>query len=368
MSCSGEDCSNPAGTLKCPTCMKFGIDSSYCSQECFKRNWKIHKAVHPREDGKTYDPFPSLVYTGKLRACYPLSPRRPIKAGIVLPDYALNGDPVSERESNGDVEIMEGERLETMRNVCRLGREVLDIAGRAIRPGITTDEIDRMVHEACMERGAYPSPLNYFFYPKSVCLSVNEVICHGIPDQRPLEDGDIVNVDISLYKDGVHSDLNHTYYVGDKARADHDAVRLVEGARRSLDAAIAIVKPGTPIRSLGNEIERVAKEHNLSVVRSFTGHGVGSLFHCAPNVPHYANNKAIGVCKPGMVFTIEPMLCLGTYQDKQWPDSWTAVTRDGKWSAQFEHTLLVTEDGVEVLTKRNKRSPGGPIDIPKKKK
>lgn len=367
-SCSGQDCANPAGTLKCPTCLKHNIDSNYCSQECFKRNWKRHKAIHPAEDGKVYDPFPAVAYTGKLRAAYPLTPKRTVKAGIVLPDYAEHGQPISEMQERGvQVEINDEETIEKIRNVSRLAREVTDIAGRAVKPGVTTDEIDRIVHEACMERGAYPSPLNYFNFPKSVCTSVNEVICHGIPDQRPIEDGDIINIDVTLYKDGVHSDMNHTFYVGDKARMDHDTVRLVEGTRKSLDAAIDLVKPGTLIRSLGNEIEKVAKEHGLSVVRSYTGHGVGKLFHSAPNVPHYANNKAVGVCKPGMVFTIEPMLCLGGFQDKQWPDGWTAVTRDGKWSAQFEHTLLVTEDGCEVLTRRNKRSPGGPIKIPKKK-
>ncbi|GMM50234.1 methionine aminopeptidase [Starmerella bacillaris] len=366
MSCSGQDCANEAGTLKCPTCLKFGIDSVYCSQTCFKRNWSKHKSVHPQESGKVYDPFPALVYTGSVRAVYPLSPRRLVKAGIVCPDYAEDGEPTEEIEAKSGIEICDAETIEKIRNTSRLAREVIDIAGRAVKPGITTDEIDRIVHEACMERGAYPSPLNYYFFPKSVCTSVNEVICHGIPDQRPLEDGDIVNIDVTLYKDGVHSDMNHTYYVG-SASKNPDVVRLVEGTRRSLDAAIALVKPGCLIRSLGNEIERVAKEYNLSVVRSYTGHGVGKLFHSDPNVPHYANNKAVGVCQPGMVFTIEPMLCLGTYRDSRWPDNWTAVTKDGKYSAQFEHTLLVTETGVEVLTRRNKRSPGGPIDIPKKK-
>lgn len=366
--CSGVDCANPAGSLKCPTCLKHNVDSNYCSQECFKRNWKKHKAVHPAEDGKVYDPFPSVAYTGELRAAYPLSPKRSIKKGVVLPDYAEHGQPISEMdERGGQVEICDNETIDKIRHVSRLAREVTDIAGRAVKPGVTTDELDRIVHEACMERGAYPSPLNYFNFPKSVCTSINEVICHGIPDQRPLEDGDIVNIDVTLYKDGVHSDMNHTFYVGDKARLDPDTVRLVEGTRKALDAAIALVKPGALVRSFGNEIERVAKENQLSVVRTYTGHGVGRLFHSAPNVPHYANNKAIGICKPGMVFTIEPMLCLGGFHDKRWPDGWTAVTRDGKWSAQFEHTLLVTEDGCEVLTKRNKRSPGGPVSMPKKK-
>lgn len=367
MKCSGADCANEAGNLKCPVCLKNGVEASYCSQTCFKRNWPSHKLTHPTEDGKTYDPFPPQAYTGALRACYPLAPRREVKEGIVEPDYAKDGVPTSELKMNrSEIKILDEELIEKMRHTSRLAREVIDIAARAVKPGVTTEEIDKIVHQACMERGAYPSPLNYYNFPCSVCTSLNEVICHGIPDKRPLEDGDILNIDVTLYKDGVHSDMNHTYYVGDKARQNLDAVRLVEGTREALDAAIAMVKPGTLFRSFGDEIEKVAKKYGLSVVRAYTGHGVNELFHPPPTIPHYAHNKAAGICKPGMTFTIEPMLCLGTYRDKRWPDNWTAVTADGKWSAQFEHTLLVTEDGCEVLTKRNKRSPGGPIPIPKK--
>lgn len=364
--CAGQDCSNPAGSLKCPTCLKHNMETVFCSQTCFRRNWAAHKTIHPPETGDAYEPFPERVYTGSVHAVYPLTPRRPVKSSVVKPDYADDGEPrLEQRSRSSQIPICSPETIEKVRHVSRLAREVTDIAGRAIRPGITTDEIDAIVHNACMDRNAYPSPLNYYWFPKSVCTSVNEVICHGIPDKRKLEDGDIVNIDVTLYKDGVHSDMNHTYYVGDKARHDLDNVRLVEGTRKALDAAIALVKPGALVRNFGNEIERVAKEHGLSVVRTYTGHGVGELFHCAPNVPHYAHNKAPGICRPGMIFTIEPMLCLGSYRDKTWPDNWTAVTADGKRSAQFEHTLLVTDTGVEILTDRNKRSPGGPLPIPK---
>lgn len=364
MKCCGANCKNDASNLKCPVCLKNGIDSVFCSQTCFRRNWSQHKAIHPPESGTTYDPFPLKVYSGELRAVYPLSPMRPVRKGIVKPDYADDGVPVSEMAArSSDIKILDAETIKKMREVSRLAREVIDIAGNAVAPGITTDEIDAIVHEACMERGAYPSPLNYFNFPKSVCTSVNEVICHGIPDKRPLEDGDIVNIDVTLYKDGVHSDMNHTYYVGEKARANPDTRRLVEGTREALDAAISQVKPGALFRSFGRYIEEVAEKYNLSVVRSYTGHGVHELFHGPPNVPHYANNKAIGICKPGMTFTIEPMLCLGTYKDQTWPDKWTATTRDGKWSAQFEHTLLVTETGCEVLTAPLPDSPGKAIPI-----
>ena len=193
---------------------------------------------------------------------------------------------------------------------------------------------------------------------------MNEVICHGIPDQRILLDGDIINLDISVYHNGFHGDLNETYYVGAKASADLDSVRVVEAARQCLDNAIPLVKPGMPFREPGNIIEKHAKSKGCSTIRTYCGHGINQQFHCAPNVPHYAKNKAVGTAKPGMCFTIEPMIALGTYKDRTWPDDWTSVTQDGKRTAQFEHTLLVTEEGVEVLTARLPDSPGGPVAMP----
>jgi len=201
-------------------------------------------------------------------------------------------------------------------------------------------------------------------FPKSVCTSINETICHGIPDQRPLVDGDILNIDVTLYHEGFHGDINETYYVGDKARANPDAVRVVETARECLDNAISLVKPGMLFREPGSVIEKHAKSRNCSVVKSYCGHGINQLFHTLPNIPHYGRNKAVGTAKPGMCFTIEPMINLGTHRDVTWPDNWTSVTTDGSLSAQFEHTLLVTEDGVEVLTARLPDSPGGPVPVP----
>jgi methionyl aminopeptidase len=191
--------------------------------------------------------------------------------------------------------------------------------------------------------------LNYYLFPKSVCTSVNEIICHGIPDLRPLEDGDIVNLDISVYHNGYHGDLNETFLVGD---VSEESRRLVECAYATLSAAIDIAKPGTLYREFGTVISKVAKKYKCSVTKSYCGHGIGALFHTAPNVPHYANNKAKGELKPGHIFTIEPMINLGMYDDVLWPDGWTAATRDGKRSAQFEHTMLVTETGIELLTGR----------------
>ncbi|KAJ2782639.1 Methionine aminopeptidase 1 [Coemansia javaensis] len=361
--CTSEGCGKPA-SLQCPTCLKIGVEGSYfCSRECFRESWAAHKQAHSVSDPKgTYDPHPNYPYTGPLRPVYPLSPRRQVPAGIACPDYAGRADGVSKLEQtyrNAEIATLTGKDLETMRRVTVLGREVLDAAARAIRVGVTTDEIDRIVHEATIERGAYPSPLNYFNFPKSVCTSVNEVICHGIPDQRKLEDGDIVNIDISLYKDGFHTDMNKTYFVGN---VDPKYKKLVKTTRECLQKAIDLVKPGARYRDIGAAIEAHATKNGFSVVRTYCGHGVGAMFHSAPNVPHYAANKAIGVMKPGHVFTIEPMINEGGFQDRMWKDGWTAVTADGSRSAQFEHVILVTEDGHEVLSRRLPTSPASQLD------
>ncbi|KAL2038378.1 hypothetical protein N7G274_009029 [Stereocaulon virgatum] len=362
--CVGVDCLDEAGSLQCPTCLKIGKESSFCSQDCFKRSWPEHKAIHKSTSTALYNPFPTFPFTGPLRPIYPLSPRRPVPESIPHPNYAKDGDPKYRFIGRNTISILDKKQIEGMRKVCRLSREVLDIAAREVKPGVTTDHIDEVVHNACIERNAYPSPLNYSNFPKSVCTSINEVICHGIPDKRILLDGDIVNLDVSLFHEGFHGDLNETYYVGTKASADRDSVRVVETARECLNEAIKIVKPGMAFKDPGTVIEKHAKSRGCSVIKTYCGHGVNSLFHCAPNVPHYAKNKAIGIAKPGMTFTIEPMISLGTYKDKTWPDDWTSVTQDGTRTAQFEHTLLVTEDGVEVLTARTADSPGGPVEMP----
>lgn len=364
--CLGVDCENDASALQCPNCQKIGKESFFCSQDCFKRSWSEHKKAHKSQTTGHFNPFPTYPYTGSLRPVYPLSPRREVPASIKLPDYAKDGIPRSEQVfvNRNKIAVLDKEQQESMRKVCRLAREVLDIGARAAKPGVTTDYIDEVIHKACMERDSYPSPLNYCHFPKSVCTSPNEVICHGIPDQRPLKDGDILNIDVSLYHGGFHADLNETYYIGDKALANPEAVRVVETARECLDKAIEIVKPGMLFRDPGNVIEKHAKSKNCSVIKTYCGHGVNQLFHCAPNVPHYAKNKAVGTAKPGVCFTIEPMISLGTHKDKTWPDDWTSVTQDGTLTAQFEHTLLVTEDGVEILTARFPDSPGGPVSIP----
>ncbi|KAI9298019.1 methionine aminopeptidase [Neoconidiobolus thromboides FSU 785] len=346
--CIGLNCGKPA-KLSCPTCLKLKIEDSYfCSQECFKSNWKLHKARHTPSGSDIYDPFPLFPYTGKMRPHYPLSPKRQVLDSIKKPDYAEDGLPKSELKLRGStaIDVLNETEIEAMKVVNRLGREILDLAAAAIKVGVTTDEIDRVVHEACMERDCYPSPLNYHNFPKSCCTSVNEVICHGIPDKRPLQDGDILNIDVSAYHNGFHADLNETYLVGNVDQAGKD---LVQTTKDCLNLAIDMVKPGGLYRDLGAIIEKHAKSKGFSVVRTYCGHGINSKFHCSPNVPHYTKNKAVGVMKVGHTFTIEPMINEGVWQDEHWPDDWTAVTRDGKRSAQFEHTLLVTENGCEIL-------------------
>lgn len=282
---------------------------------------------------------------------------RTLPAPIVRPDYASHpeGHSLSEqRDQSQRPARLKGDDIIGLRKVCQLAREVLDIAAAAVKPGVTGDQIDKIVHDACIARESYPSPLNYYGFPKSVCTSVNEVICHGIPDSRPLEEGDIVNIDVTLYHGGFHGDLNETVFVG---RPDAEAQNLVLTAYECMWSGIASVKPGTFYRNVANGIEKRAKEGGCSVVRTYCGHGIHKLFHTSPTVPHYTKNKATGVMEPGHAFTIEPMINQGSYRDKTWPDNWTSVTEDGKRSAQFEETMLVTEDGVEILTMRPNPKP-----------
>jgi len=272
-----------------------------------------------------------------------VSAKRVVPAHIPRPDYAVTGKPGPVRP----VDLRDLERRERMRRACRSAAIVLHETSLAIRPGVTTDELDRIAHELCIKLGGYPSPLNYHGFPKSLCTSVNEVICHGIPDSRPLEEGDIVNLDVTIFLDGMHGDTNATFPVG---TVDEDSARVIDVARRCLERGIAVVKPGVAIREVGRAIEPYAKAHRCSVVRSYCGHGIGERFHTTLMVPHHDDPQATTVLEPGMTFTIEPMINLGTWRALVWKDGWTAVTADGSRSAQFEHTVLVTEDGVEILT------------------
>ena len=272
-----------------------------------------------------------------------VSPLRHVPSTIDRPEYVGQPAPLPYR---GPL-VRDADTIERMRVAGRIAAQALDAVEAAIAPGVTTDELDRVGHEFLLDHGAYPSTLGYRGYPKSLCSSVNEVICHGIPDDRPLEDGDIVNIDITAYVDGVHGDTNKTYLVGD---VDEESRLLVERTREATHRAIRAVKPGRRINVIGAVIEAYAKRFGYGVVRDFTGHGVGPAFHDGLIVPHYDDPAADTVIEVGMTFTIEPMLTLGTIEWNQWDDGWTAVTRDGSRTAQFEHTLLVTPDGAEILT------------------
>jgi len=272
-----------------------------------------------------------------------LSPTRPVPAGIARPDYAESGEPGSWTEPL----VRPPDVIEGMRGACRAAAEVLAVVGAAVAPGVTTDELDALAHEECIARGGYPSPLNYHGFPKSLCTSVNEVICHGIPDDRALVDGDIVNLDVTIYLDGVHGDTNATFLVGD---VDAESRRLVIVTRECLTEGIAAVRPGRPVSDIGAAIEAHAHAGGYGVVRAFVGHGVGRQFHGLPHVPHHYDAAATTVMQPGMTFTIEPMITIGARRHVMWDDGWTAVTADKRRTAQFEHTLLVNDAGAEILT------------------
>jgi methionyl aminopeptidase len=272
-----------------------------------------------------------------------ISPMRSVPPEIPRPDYAETGDPVRRPEAR----VKTPDIIERMRVAGRAAAEVLELGAAAVAPGVTTDQIDTVVHQAYIDRGGYPSTLNYRGYPKSLCTSVNEVICHGIPDDRPLRDGDIVNLDVTIYLDGVHGDTNATYLVG---QSDEASRRLVDVTRECLDRGIAAVVPGRPFSDIGRAIEEHATANRYQVVRAFVGHGIGEQFHTDLQIPHYYEPRLTTVMEPGMVFTIEPMISMGTGLHRIWDDDWTAVTADGSRTAQFEHTVLVTDDGVEILT------------------
>lgn len=239
------------------------------------------------------------------------------------------------------------EAIANMRRCGALVSRTLDLVEKEIRPGLQTMKIDRMIHKFTLEHGGIPAPLGYRNYPKSCCTSINEVICHGIPGEYALAEGDIVNIDVTTILDGFHADASRTFYVGE---VSDDARRVTECSRDCLAAGISTIRPGVPMEKIGNAIETLASTRNCSVVRDFVGHGIGTKFHEEPQILHYASRPRGLVMTPGMVFTIEPMINIGGWQMKVLKDGWTAITRDGSLSAQFEHTIAVTGDGYEILT------------------
>ena len=280
---------------------------------------------------------------GALRAGV-LSPTLPVPNSIERPEY-VGREGAAE---GSEPWVQTPEVIEKMRIAGRIAAGALVAAGEAVAPGVTTDELDRIAHDYMVDHGAYPSTLGYKGYPKSCCTSLNEIICHGIPDSRVLQDGDIINLDVTVFIGGVHGDTDATYLVGE---VDEESRLLVERTHEAMMRAITAARPGRQLNVIGRVIESYAARFGYGVVRDFTGHGIGTEFHSGLIVPHYDAAPAYDtVIEAGMTFTIEPMLNLGTPDWQMWDDGWTVVTKDGSRSAQFEHTILVTEDGNEILT------------------
>lgn len=272
-----------------------------------------------------------------------ISPRRPVPPGIDRPEYVGQAAPLP----YGGPHVQPAEVIERMRVAGRIAAQALAATAAAIAPGVTTDELDQVAHRFLIENGAYPSTLGYRGFPKSCCTSVNEVICHGIPDARPLQDGDLVKIDITAYVDGVHGDNCGTYFCGE---VDEESRRLTERTREALRRAVAAVRPGRQVNVIGRVIESYARRFGYGVVRDYTGHGVHTSFHSGLVIPHYDEPRYDTVIEPGMTFTIEPMITLGSGDSYLWDDGWTVLTADGSRCAQFEHTLVATGSGAEILT------------------
>ena len=272
-----------------------------------------------------------------------VSPLRSVPAAIERPEYVGRPQPTP----YDGPEIKDAETIAAMRIAGRLAADALVEVGKAITPGVTTDALDRVGHEYLCDHGAYPSTLGYKGFPKSLCTSLNEVICHGIPDTTVLMDGDICNIDITAFIGGVHGDTNATFLVGE---VDEEVRLLVDRTKEATRRAIKAVAPGRPISVIGRVIESYARRFDYGVIRDFTGHGIGTSFHSGLVIPHYDDPRQSMPMSAGMTFTIEPMIAFGTYDYDIWDDTWTVVTKDRRWSAQFEHTLVVTDSGCDILT------------------
>lgn len=272
-----------------------------------------------------------------------VGPKRDVPSHIVRPPYVGKRSPDRFRGS----EIQTAETIAAMRIAGQLAADAVQLAGKTAAPGVTTDQIDEAVHEFLCDNGAYPSTLGYRGYPKSCCTSLNEVICHGIPDSTVINDGDILNVDVTAYIHGVHGDTNATFLIGE---VDEESKLLVERTEEMLNRAINVVAPGRQINVIGRVIEAYAKRFGYGVVEDFTGHGVHTVFHSGLIIPHYDDPSATTIMEAGMTFTIEPMITLGSIDYDVWHDGWTITTKDKLRTAQFEHTLAVTQSGAEILT------------------
>jgi methionyl aminopeptidase len=272
------------------------------------------------------------------------TPRRSVPITIARPEYVDKPSPARNTEPTY---VQTPEVIEAMRVASRIAAQAMEEGGKAVKPGATTDDVDAVVHEFLLDHGAYPSTLGYRGFPKSCCTSLNEVICHGIPDTTVIEDGDIVNIDVTAFIGGVHGDTNATYLAGE---VSEEARLLVERTHEATMRAIKAVRPGRALNVIGRVIEAYATRFGYGVVRDFTGHGIGRSFHSGLVILHYDQPSVTTEIEPGMTFTIEPMITLGTIDYDMWSDGWTVTTKDKKWTAQFEHTIVVTDTGAEILT------------------
>ncbi|MDQ1749610.1 MAG: methionyl aminopeptidase [Pseudonocardiales bacterium] len=278
-----------------------------------------------------------------------ITPMRPVPTAIARPHYApLSGTKAKDQPWDfDDSPVKTAEIIEKMRHAGRIAAMACDEVGKHVVPGVTTEELDRVGHEFLIDHGAYPSTLGYKGFPKSLCSSVNEIVCHGIPDDLPLEMGDVVKIDVTAFVDGVHGDTCATFFAGEPS----EQVRLLsERTHEAMMRGIKAARPGRPISVIGRVIESYARRFDYGVIRDFTGHGVGPSFHTKPTIWPYDEPRATTLIESGMTFTIEPMLTLGGYAWEMWPDGWTIVTKDKSWVAQWEHTLHITDDGAEILT------------------
>ena len=326
-----------AATLRPPNKLPRPNDACWCG------SGKKYKKCHQEADAEFLKDERKRLEANRVRPCR-VSPMRAVPDSIPRPDYWQTGQP-----SRGTGRLVRTEdEIVRMRKAGLAAARILRLAGAFVKPGLSTDDIDAYVHELTIKEGGYPSPLNYRGFPKSVCTSVNEVICHGIPDDRKLLEGDIVNLDVTIFIEGVHGDCNATFGVG---TIDAESTQLIRVTHECLMKGIDAVKPGRPISDIGRNIEQHADKYGYGVVRAYCGHGISETFHGPLQIPHYFDARSTTKMELGMTFTIEPMIALGTWEETTWDDEWTAVTKDLKRTAQFEHTSLVTETGADILTR-----------------
>ncbi|XP_067140595.1 methionine aminopeptidase 1D, mitochondrial [Centruroides vittatus] len=323
----------------------FGIHQNIKCEVLRSHYRYINQSSCKLKNNSIYDMISAFSKEAKYDVVLPwdVSPQKLVPRHVECPEYAKSGF-VSERST--EVEIKNESQIASLTKSCRLARSILNYVNENIKVGMTTEEIDNLVHEMCIRNKAYPSPLNYMGFPKSVCTSVNNVACHGIPDSRPLKDGDIVSVDVSVYINGYHGDCAETFGIGN---VDKRGQKLIEVAKTCLYEAMKICHSGQFLCEIGKVISKTASASGFTVVPAFCGHGIGTYFHGAPQILHYPNNEK-GVMRTGMTFTIEPVICEGKPDIVVLEDGWTAVTLDNSRCAQFEHTILITDNGVEILT------------------